>query len=62
IQREDDTEATAAKRLMVFDDLTHPLVAYYRAEQVFHEIDASQSPEKVETALSAVIESTKAAR
>lgn len=62
IQREDDTEATAAKRLMVFDDLTHPLVAFYKAEQLFHEIDAAQSPEKVEAALSAVIESAKAAR
>jgi adenylate kinase len=62
IQREDDTEATAAKRMMVFEDLTQPLVAYYKAEQVFHEIDAAQSPEKVEAALSAVIESAKAAR
>jgi adenylate kinase len=62
IQREDDTETTAAKRLMVFEDLTHPLVAYYKAEQVFHEIDASQTPEKVEAALSAVIEAAKAAR
>jgi adenylate kinase len=62
IQREDDTEATAAKRLMVFDDLTHPLVAYYKAEQLFHEVDASQSPAQVEAALTAVIESAKAAR
>ncbi|MDE2143109.1 MAG: adenylate kinase [Elusimicrobia bacterium] len=59
IQREDDTETTAAKRLMVFEDLTHPLVAYYRAEQVFHEIDAAQPPEKVEAALSTVIASAK---
>lgn len=59
IQREDDTETTAAKRLMVFDDLTHPLVAYYKAEQVFHEIDAAQPPEKVEAALTAVIEEAK---
>jgi len=62
IQREDDTEATAAKRLMVFEDLTHPLVAYYKSEQVFHEIDAAQSPAQVEAALSAVIETAKAAR
>ena len=61
IQREDDTEAVAAKRVMVFEDLTQPLVAYYRSEQVFHEIDAAQSPEKVEAALSAVIESAMAA-
>jgi len=62
IQREDDSEATAAKRLMVFEDLTHPLVAYYKSEAAFHEVDAAQSPEAVEAALSAVIDSTKAAR
>jgi adenylate kinase len=62
VQREDDSEATAAKRLMVFEDLTHPLVAYYKAEAAFHEVDAAQTPDKVEAALSAVIESTKAAR
>jgi adenylate kinase len=61
IQREDDTEATAAKRLMVFEDLTHPLVAYYKSEQVFHEINAAQAPEQVEAELAAVIESAKAA-
>ena len=62
VQREDDSEATAAKRLMVFEDLTHPLVAYYKSEATFHEVDASQTPEKVEAALSAVIDSTRAAR
>ena len=62
VQREDDSEATAAKRLMVFEDLTHPLVAYYKSEGAFQEVDASQTPERVEAALSAVIDSTKAAR
>jgi len=62
IQREDDAEATAAKRLMVFNDLTEPLVAYYKAEQVFHSIDAANSPDQVEAALSAVIESARTAR
>ncbi|MBI5245936.1 MAG: nucleoside monophosphate kinase [Elusimicrobia bacterium] len=62
VQREDDTEATAAKRLMVFEDLTHPLVAYYKSETAFEEVDAASSPDKVEAALSAVIEKTKAAR
>jgi adenylate kinase len=62
VQREDDTEATAAKRLMVFEDLTHPLVAYYKSETVFHEVDASASADKVEAALSAVIDTVKAAR
>lgn len=62
VQREDDSEATSAKRLMVFEDLTHPLVAYYKSEATFHEVDASRTPEKVEAALSAIIESVKAAR
>lgn len=62
IQRDDDGEATAKKRLMVFDDLTHPLVAYYKAEQVFHEVDASQAPETVTQQLSAVIDSATAVK
>ena len=62
IQRADDTEATAQKRLMVFEDQTHPLVAYYRGEQILKEVDANRAPEQVEAALAAVIESTKAAR
>jgi adenylate kinase len=56
VQREDDSEATAKKRLMVFEDQTHPLVAYYRGEQVLKEIDASQAPEAVEAALSAAVD------
>ena len=59
VQREDDSEATVGKRLMVFEDLTHPLVAYYKAEQVFHEIDASKSPDDVTAALSGMIESVR---
>jgi adenylate kinase len=62
VQREDDTEATAKKRLMVFEDQTHPLVAYYKGEQLLKEIDASRTPAAVEADLSAAIESVKAAR
>ncbi|MEK7388548.1 MAG: nucleoside monophosphate kinase [Elusimicrobiota bacterium] len=62
VLRVDDSEATAAKRLMVFEDLTQPLVAYYKSGQAFQEVDASRDPEHVEAALSAVIESTKASR
>ncbi len=62
IQRADDTEATAQKRLMVFEDQTHPLVAYYKGEQILKEVDANRPAEAVETALTAVIESAKAAR
>ena len=62
IQREDDTEVTANKRLMVFEDQTHPLVAYYKGEQILKEVDANRAPEAVASALAAVIESAKAAR
>lgn len=62
VQREDDSEATAVKRLMVFEDLTHPLVAYYKSEAAFQEVDAAQAPEKVEAALSAVIDSHREPR
>jgi adenylate kinase len=62
VQRDDDSEATAVKRLMVFEDLTHPLVAYYKSEGAFQEVDASRSPAQVEAALSAVIDSAKASR
>lgn len=60
IQREDDSESTAKKRLMVFDDLTSPLVAYYKAEGVFHQVDASQTPDSVSQQLSSVIDSAAA--
>lgn len=56
IQRSDDSEATAKKRLMVFEDLTHPLIAYYKAEGVFHEVQAAQAPEKVTRDLCSVID------
>ena len=62
VQREDDSEATANKRLMVFEDLTRPLVAYYKAEQVFHEVDAAKSAEDVTSGLSAIIDQTGAGR
>ena len=62
VQREDDTEAVTKKRLMVYEDLTQPLVAYYKAEQVFEEVDAAKAPADVTAALSTVIEAAKAAR
>lgn len=62
VQREDDTEATAAKRLMVFEDLTQPLVSYYKGEALLVEVDANKKPEAVEAALRAVIDEAKAAR
>ena len=62
VQREDDSEATANKRLMIFEDLTQPLVAYYRAEGVFEQVDAAQPPEKVSQDLFGVIEAAMAVK
>ena len=62
VQRDDDTDATVKKRLMVFEDLTHPLVAYYKAEQVFHEVNAAKSPEDVTKDLCAVIDQATVAK
>jgi adenylate kinase len=56
VQREDDTEATAKKRLMVFEDQTHPLVAYYKGEQLLKEVDANRAPAAVEADLTAIIQ------
>jgi adenylate kinase family enzyme len=47
---------------MIFEDLTRPLVSYYKAEQVFHEVDAGQRPEEVTAGISAIIAPLLAAR
>lgn len=60
IQREDDTEATVNKRLMIYEDITHPLTAYYRAEHDFHEIDGADSPEAVGKLLMEIIDRSEA--
>lgn len=51
ILREDDTKATVEKRMMIFEDLTAPLVAYYRAEHDFIEIDGSRGFKEVTDAI-----------
>ena len=61
-QRPDDTEATVRRRLMVYEDLTRPLVAYYRGEHLFEEVDADRGMEEVAQAVAGVIEGTVLAR
>ncbi len=55
VVRDDDTEATSRKRLMVYEDLTRPLVAYYKTEGAFHEVDAARPPQDVSAQLGAII-------
>ncbi|MDE1975808.1 MAG: nucleoside monophosphate kinase [Elusimicrobia bacterium] len=59
VVREDDKDATAEKRIMIFEDLTKPLVAYYKAEGVLREVDAAKSPDAVAEELSSIIESAR---
>ncbi len=58
--REDDSEATANKRLMLYEDVTHPLIAYYRAEGIFREVDAAGSLDTVTSGLCVLIDGHKA--
>lgn len=55
IQREDDSEATVKKRLLVYNDLTAPLITFYKSELPFFEIDGSQSIDAVTDALKKVM-------
>jgi adenylate kinase len=56
VQREDDSETTVRKRLMVYEDLTRPLVAYYKNEYEFQEVNGAQDVDAVTKELSAIID------
>jgi adenylate kinase len=58
IQRDDDSEQTVKKRLMVYEDLTHPLLSYYKAEGNFHEIDAARPSEVVAGEICRLVDQT----
>ena len=62
VQRSDDQEHTVRKRLMVYEDLTRPLVAYYRSEHIFNEIDGNKPMQQVTAALTALIDEDRTAK
>ena len=47
VHREDDKPHLIEKRLMVFHDLTQPLIAYYRGMGVLKTIDGLRDPQQV---------------
>ncbi|MDT8285549.1 MAG: adenylate kinase [Elusimicrobiales bacterium] len=49
--REDDKPEVVAKRLMVYKDLTEPLISYYRGNGVFQEVPGDLEPSAVTEAL-----------
>lgn len=47
IQREDDRPEVLKKRFMVYNQLTEPLISYYKSNADFFEVDAASSVEEV---------------
>lgn len=61
-QRGDDAEATVRKRLMVFNDLTAPLISYYRHAHEYHEVDGGRDAAAVSAELERILSSKAAPR
>ncbi|MFA6093030.1 MAG: adenylate kinase [Elusimicrobiota bacterium] len=61
-QREDDSEAVVRKRMMVYEDLTRPLISYYRSSTDFVEVDGGLSAQEVSGRVAAVVEKVLAQR
>jgi len=45
--RQDDDELVIVKRLEQYDELTHPMAAYYQGRGTLREIDGLGSPDEV---------------
>lgn len=58
-QREDDMPATIQKRLMVFHDLTQPLIAFYRGMGSLHAVDGGGEIGAVSAAIAAILDRFK---
>lgn len=56
-QRADDSEATMKNRLSVYDEQTKPLISYYEKEDLYVEVDGSQSMDKVFEDIVAILRS-----
>ena len=55
-QRDDDSEATMAKRLSVYDEQTAPLVTYYGNENLLRRIQGTGSIDEIQSAILSVLE------
>ncbi len=54
-QRPDDREETIRERLSAYETQTVPLIAFYRNEGRFYEVDADQAPEKITGAINRIL-------
>ncbi|MGQ0644488.1 MAG: adenylate kinase [Elusimicrobiota bacterium] len=59
IQREDDFPSTVKKRLMVFQDLTQPLIAYYHAAGIVKTVDGNGPVDQVTRAIHAALDGAR---
>lgn len=57
VQRADDNEDVIRERLAAYENLTRPLVDYYRKRRGFYEVDANQPPEQISEALLEILRS-----
>lgn len=57
-QRDDDREETIRKRLLVYDQQTSPLIAYYRAAGLLSELDGMQPISVVQEQVLAALQAT----
>jgi adenylate kinase len=62
VQREDDKEATVRSRLKVYEDMTQPLVAYFRTQGNLEEVDGSRSAGEVAQGLLQITDRILSAR
>ena len=56
IQRTDDNEAVALKRLAIYEQGTKPLVDYYHGRPTFRVVNGAQGPEQVAQELNAMVD------
>ena len=59
-RRADDNAVTVAERLKAYHAETAPLVAYYSAQNLVQRVDAMQAIDKVEAALTAIVDKAMA--
>ena len=57
-QRPDDREAAIRERLSAYETQTAPLIAFYRNEGRFYEVDADQAPERITGAIHRILDAS----
>jgi len=55
IQRSDDTEEVIAERLRVYNEQTHPVMAYYQSAGNYYEVDGNWDPVDVHEEVAKVV-------